>query len=38
MSLKADGKEEVIDRAKSLPSKVLVPDGRGSRMKWRDYP
>lgn len=36
MSLKADGKE--IDRAKSSQGRVLMPDGKGSRMRWRDYP
>lgn len=35
VSLKAGGKEGINDKGKSLLGKVLMPDGRGSRMKWR---
>lgn len=38
MSLKVDDKEGIIDRAKSSQGRVLMPDGKGSRMRWRDYP
>ena len=38
MSLKADGKEGIIDRAKSLQGRVVIPVRRRSRMRWRDYP